>query len=99
LISDQVDVDKDGNALTYGDIIYEEDTISDDIFTKISFNKAVQIINEKLSSRERTIIIHRYGIDGKPPLTQKDVAVKLGISRSYVSRIEKSALGKIKEEL
>ena len=57
--------------------------------------KAYELISRILSGRERQIIVMRYGIDGEEPLTQREVAAKLNISRSYVSRIEKAALEKL----
>ncbi len=98
-INDTIDTDRDGNALTYGDIICTEDTIADDIDTKIKISKAGEYIMKCLGVRERQIIILRYGLDGRKPLTQRETAERLNISRSYVSRIEKSALEKIREIL
>lgn len=94
-LSETIDVDKDGNPLTWSDVLAVEDTIADDLFVKISGQKARAIIREQLTPRERTIVRLRYGLDGRAPLTQREIAGKLGISRSYVSRIEKSALEKI----
>ena len=98
-INEAIDMDKDGNPLTYIDIISCEDTIADDIYSRINCKKAVDIIKNKLSKREKEIIVLRYGLDGRPAKTQREIAVALGISRSYVSRIEKAALEKIKELL
>ncbi len=99
-LSDAVEIDKDGNPLTYLDIISCEDTIADDIDFKIKSKRMLHAINTKLDPREREIIIYRYGLaDGSSPLTQREVAIKLGISRSYVSRIEKSTLQKLRELL
>ncbi len=99
-LSDAVEIDKDGNPLTYMDIICCEDTIADDLDLKIRSNQMLKAVNFALDEREREIIIYRYGLcEGKKPLTQREVAQKLKISRSYVSRIEKSALAKLKEEL
>ncbi|MBE6607902.1 MAG: sigma-70 family RNA polymerase sigma factor [Ruminococcaceae bacterium] len=98
-MNETIDVDKDGNPLTYIDIISSEDTIADDLFVKISSRRAAKIIQNKLDERERKIIILRYGLSGQRALTQREVAEKLGISRSYVSRIEKTALEKISEDL
>ncbi len=98
-MNETIDVDKDGNPLTYIDIISSEDTIADDLFVKMSSRRARKIIETRLDERERNIINMRYGLSGKKALTQREVAVKLGISRSYVSRIEKTALEKISEYL
>ena len=97
-LSETIDTDKDGNPLTYIDIISCDDTIAEDIDLKIRSTQAVQIINSKLSPRERQIIILRYGLNNRRPVTQREIATALNISRSYVSRIEKSALDKIRAE-
>ncbi len=96
-INDTIDIDRDGNPLTYEDIISCDDTIADDIDRKLHTKKALRLIKEVLTARERTIMILRYGLNNKPAMTQKTVAKKLGISRSYVSRLEKSALEKLFE--
>ena len=98
-LSETIDLDKDGNPLTWGDIIAVEDTIADDLDLKFRSTRAMTIIREKLDPRERKIIVLRYGLSGDRPLTQREVAEKLGISRSYVSRIEGVALSKLAEEL
>ena len=96
LLSDAVDTDKDGNPLTYMDIICCEDNILEQIELKINSKKAIKAVNELLDEREKEIIILRYGLAGTKPRTQREIASKLGISRSYVSRIEKSALNKLR---
>ena len=98
-LNDTIDVDKDGNPLTYLDIISVEDTIAEDIDKKIQINKALNYIRENLDEREKQILIMRYGLGNTPAYPQREVARKLGISRSYVSRIEKSCLEKIKKYL
>ncbi len=98
-INETIDIDKDGNPLTWGDIIAVEDTIADDIDMKLKSARAITIINSELTSRERQIISLRYGLNGKAAITQREVAQRLGISRSYVSRIEGAALKKISESL
>jgi len=98
-INETIDTDKEGNPLTYMDVVCTEESIADDIFIQMSSQKARSIIENKLESREREVVILRYGLGRYDPMTQKEVASKLGISRSYVSRIEKAALSKIKESL
>lgn len=96
-ISEPIDVDNEGNPLTLIDIISVEDTIADDIDRSIKTKQLYQYIEELKDEREKTIIIMRYGLYGTVPLTQKQVAKKLDISRSYVSRIEKRVLEKLKK--
>ena len=98
-LNDTIDVDKDGNPLTYLDIICVEDTIAEDIDKKIQINKALNYIKENLDEREKQILVMRYGLGNSPSYPQREVARILGISRSYVSRIEKSCLEKIKKYL
>ena len=98
-INETIDMDRDGNPLTYIDIIKCADTIADDIDTKIKLTKASEYIMNGLNEREREIIILRYGLGNAPPITQREAADRLGISRSYVSRIEKNALEKIRRIL
>ncbi len=91
-LNEAIDTDKDGNTLTLMDIISCEDNIIDDIDKKMKCAKLGGYINEVLNSREKEIIILRYGLNGAEPLTQREIAQRLNISRSYVSRIEKKAL-------
>ena len=98
-INDAVDVDKDGNSLTLIDIIPDKTDIESEIETKIRIENLKSIFNTTLTKREQTIINMRYGINGEAEYTQREIAKKLGISRSYVSRIEKSALTKLKNKL
>lgn len=93
-----VDVDKDGNQLTLIDIIAEDDGIIDKIDLTIKSEQLYKFIGECLEEREKEIIIERYGLYGKKPLTQREVAKKLKISRSYVSRIEKKALETLRKK-
>ena len=96
-ISDPIDTDKDGNTLTLIDIIADETDITEEIDIKLKLQKLRKIINHALDDREKTIICYRYGIGGCKELTQHEIAHKLGISRSYVSRIEKAALTKLRQ--
>lgn len=94
-INETIDIDKDGNPLTYLDIIKVEDTIAEDLDRREKCQKALYYIDNMLPERERRIIKLRYGIGLDKTVTQREVSELLGISRSYVSRIEKSALEKI----
>ena len=94
-INETIDVDRDGNPLTYIDVIGCDECISDEIDRKIQIERALKYVNSILTERERRVIVLRYGLYGHTPLTQKQTAVKMGISRSYISRIEKSALTKL----
>ena len=98
-INETIDMDKDGNPLTYVDIISTDDTIAEDIDIKCRSERARAIIDRYLDRREREIIVLRYGLAGGRAITQRETAEKLGISRSYVSRIEKAALEKIAKYL
>lgn len=97
-INDTIDVDKDGNPLTYLDIISVEESIENDLDMKEHIAKVKKLVDEILDDREKQIIILRYGLKGYEPRTQREVAKYLGISRSYVSRIEKRALEKLKND-
>lgn len=94
-ISDPIDTDKDGNQLTLLDVVSCEDTILDDVDLKIKSEKLHAYV-VRLPERERAIIELRYGLHGGEPQTQREVAGRLNISRSYVSRIEKKALGELR---
>ncbi len=96
-INDTIDIDKDGNPLTYLDIISVEENIAEDLDLKIHTQKLNQLVESELDKREKEIVTLRYGLKGFKPLTQREVAAYLKISRSYVSRIEKKALEKLKD--
>lgn len=97
-LDEPVDVDKDGNSMSLMDIIAEDDNMVDRIDTMIKSRQLYGFVENSLDEREREIILYRYGLYDKKPLTQREVAEKLDISRSYVSRIEKKALEKLKNE-
>ncbi len=98
-IFDPIDTDKDGNALTLQDIMADESCIFEDIESKMREQALHKSIETALEQREKEIIKLRYGLCGNDPLTQREVAKKLGISRSYVSRIEKRAIDSLREQL
>lgn len=91
-LNETIDTDKDGNPLTLLDIMSVDDNIIDELDLKLNSQKLSQFISEELNERERRIIIMRYGLNGTEAMTQKNVAKRLNISRSYVSRIETKAL-------
>lgn len=97
-INDTIDIDKDGNPLTYLDIIGVEEPIERNLDLKEYISKITEFVDTALDERENKIIVLRYGLKGYMPKTQREVAKYLNISRSYVSRIEKRALEKLRDE-
>ncbi len=98
-ISDTVEYDKNGNPLTVEDTLKSDFNVEDDFEMKTQWSKVKEYIENMTDERSREIIILRYGLNNKKPLTQREVAERLNISRSYVSRIEKKTLSKIKDHL
>lgn len=96
-LNDAIDTDKDGNPLTLMDIMSVDDNIIEDIDTKMNLEKLNDYIDETLTKREKQIIAMRFGLYEKKPLTQREIAKKLNISRSYVSRIEKKAIQQLRK--
>ena len=94
-LNETIDVDRDGNPLTYIDVISCDESLTSEIERKIAADRALRYVETLLTERERQIIVLRYGLNHRQPLTQREVAERLKISRSYVSRIEKSALEKL----
>ena len=98
-LEESIGCDKEGNTLTLADIIPADNVdFADSLALKMDIKRLYAIIGKVLTKNETDIIIWRYGLDGKKRLTQKQVADKLGISRSYVSRIEKRAIKKLEKE-
>ncbi len=98
-LSDCIETGKDGNALSLMDVISTDDDLFDDLSTRELCGRLRRAMAEVLTDRERQVLERRYGLDGRPPQTQREVAARFGISRSYVSRIEKKALAKLEEAL
>lgn len=94
--NDPIDFDSEGNPLTLLDVIAEENNMIDQIDLKIKSESLMQHVEATLTPREKFILFERYGLNGGNEKTQMEIAVEMGISRSYVSRIEKKALSKIK---
>ena len=96
-INDPIDTDSDGNSLTLGDIIADDVDIVDDVDLKLKTDRLRELLKNTLTSREQKIMYMRYGLCGYTELPQREVARRLHISRSYVSRIEKKAIEKLRE--
>lgn len=96
-LDDPIEGDGDG-ALSIMDTIASDDTILEDIDLKMKSRKLYSFLPKVLTEREKAVIIHRYGLFGTKALPQREVAKMMGISRSYVSRIESTAVNKLREE-
>ena len=96
-LDEPVDTDKDGNTMSLIDIISDDENLPDRVDIMIKSRQLYGFIDECLDEREKEIITYRYGLGGIKELTQREVADKLNISRSYVSRIEKKALEKLRD--
>lgn len=96
-LNDTIDTDKDGNPLTLMDIMASDMDVAEDVDTKLRLDVLAEYIDEVLTDREKEIIVRRYGLNGKKVLTQRELADSLNISRSYISRIEKKALEKLRK--
>lgn len=95
-LNDALDQEDEGNALSLMDVIRVEDTMLEDLDTRDACRKVRGAVERCLTEREQLVVLRRYGLDGQPPQTQREVAAQCGISRSYVSRIEKKALEKLR---
>ena len=96
--SEPIDTDKDGNPLTLIDTIADKQDVAEEIDLKLKLERLQKIMPATLDKREKQIITMRYGLSGTKELTQNEIAKKLKISRSYVSRIEKAALIKLRKK-
>ncbi|MBP3329389.1 MAG: RNA polymerase sporulation sigma factor SigK [Clostridia bacterium] len=97
-MSEPIDSDSDGDALTLMDVICSEENLVDDIDLKIKCEQLYKFLSDMKNSREYEILVMRYGLDGEKPLTQREIAKKMKISRSYVSRLEKKGIDSLKEK-
>ncbi len=100
-INDPIESDAEGNALTIADVFSSGVNVEEDVELKINSEKLYRFIKEELTDREREIICKRYGIENTDgsvckPLTQREIADNMNLSRSYISRIEKRALEKLR---
>ncbi len=98
-LSDYIETGTDGAALSLMDVVGAEDDLLENISEQQRIQQVRRAVAQCLSEQEQLVICMRYGLDGEPPNRQREVAEKLGISRSYVSRIEKKALQKLKEAI
>ena len=98
-LSDYIETGSDGAALSLMDVVAEDEDLLETISRRESVQAVCRAVKTCLTEQEKLVIELRYGLDGSPPLRQREVADKTGISRSYVSRIEKKALEKLREAL
>ncbi len=97
-LSDALDSEGEG-GLSIQDVLYEEDDILERLALREDSRRLRRFVKSELEPREREIVTLRYGLGGEAPLPQREVAARLGISRSYVSRLEKKALEKLREKM
>lgn len=98
-LSDFIETGSDGAPLERMDVISDDCDLLDQVTTRESVQQLYRAMDTVLTDQERLVVRLRYGLEGQPPLRQREVADQTGISRSYVSRIEKRALEKLKEAL
>ena len=98
-LSDYIETGTDGAALSLMDVVSDEEDLLDRVSDRQSLKTLCTAIDSILTPQERQVVILRYGLAGTKPHRQREVAKATGISRSYVSRIEKRALEKLREVL
>lgn len=98
-LSDYIETGSDGAALSLMDVVAQDEDLSESISNREDIRKLIDAVDRVLTEQEKQVIILRYGLGGIPPRRQREVAKVVGISRSYVSRIEKKALQKLRGEL
>lgn len=98
-MNDPIEFDSEGNPLTLSDVLYVDNTIIEDIARNESEKRLYALIDEIDDLREKEIIIRRYGLFGQKEETQKEISESLGISRSYVSRIEKKVIEDLRKKM
>ena len=96
-LSDSLDAEGDGRALSLMDVVCVDDDMLERLDLRDACGKVRRCVETSLTPREAKIIRLRYGLDDQQPLTQREIATLCGISRSYVSRIEKRALEKLRD--
>lgn len=95
-LSDALESDREGGGLSLMDVIKVDDDLLENLDAKDAQARVRRCVETCLTERETGVITRRYGLDGQPPQTQREIAAAWGISRSYVSRIEKKALEKLR---
>lgn len=98
-LSDSIDGDGDGGSLSLMDTISVDDNMLEELDARDACSQVRRCVKNCLDPREQQVIVLRYGLDGKTPMTQREIAAQCGISRSYVSRIEKKALKKLESAM
>ena len=99
-LNEPIGKDKDDNVVTLQEVLEnDERSIEDEVDLKVKIKNLYGKMKEVLKDREKTIIELRFGLDGHKPKTQNEIADMMGISRSYVSRIETKAIGKLSKEI
>ena len=98
-MSDYIETGSDGAALSLMDVVSQDEDLTEQVSNRELIHQMRQALDRVLTAQERQVISLRFGLDGGTPLRQQQVAQQVGISRSYVSRIEKRALEKLRQEL
>ena len=98
-ISEPIEVDKHGNELTLIDVIASEESIADGVDSRYDMSRLREVLKTAPDTREMRVLKMRYGLDGKAPRTQKEIAAQMGISRSYISRLETRAVAWLREQI
>ena len=98
-LSDYIETGSDGAALSLMDVVGEGEDLMEQVTTRESVRQLRKVMGTRLTDQERQVITMRYGLDGEKPKRQREVAQHCGISRSYISRIEKRALEKLRAAL
>ena len=98
-LSDYIETGNDGAALSLMDVVAQDEDLLERISNREDIRTVIRAVDEVLTPQERQVILLRFGLGGNPPQRQREVAAVTGISRSYVSRIEKRALEKLRNQL
>ena len=98
-LADTLDSNDESGSLSLMDVIAVDDNMLEELDNRDACQKVRKCVENCLTARERAIITQRYGLDDRPPRTQREIAARCGISRSYVSRIEKKALCKLEQAM